>query len=275
MLMSMTGFGSREREVAAFGKIRVELRSTNHKFLETVLHLPEGFLSLEERITKEIENKIKRGRIAGTVSIIDGKPANIFINKRLLKNYIRQIRSIKGQFRIKDEPRLDTLIHLPGVLSLAQDTYSHAKIWPCLKILVNQALAGLQAVRRKEGAALEGYLKIRAQALKVSADIIKRRFKKVTKEKLARLSTDEERSSLLKNIDITEEIERLAFHIKNFASKLSLGGPIGKELDFITQEMQREANTMGAKSCDTQISGQVIKIKSQVEKIREQLQNIE
>lgn len=275
MIIGMTGFGTSEAEVVGFGKIRVELRSTNHKFLETVLHLPDGFLSLEEGITKEIESKIRRGRITGSVSIIGGKPASIFINKRLLKNYMLAIRGIKVQFRIKDEPRLDTLIHLPGVLSLAQDTYSHAKIWPRLKILVSQALAGLLAVRRKEGEALQGYLKIRTQALRASTDIIKRRFKKVTKDKLTKVTTDEERSSLLKNIDITEELERLAFHIKNLANKLSRGGPIGKELDFISQEMQREANTMGAKCCDTQISAQVIKIKSQVEKIREQLQNIE
>lgn len=275
MIMSMTGFGSSEGEVVGFGKIRVELRSTNHKFLETVLHLPEGFLSLEERITKEVEAKTKRGRITGTVSILDGKPSSIFINKGLLRSYISTIRGIKNQFHIKDEPRIDTLIHLPGVLSLIQDAHSQIKVWPHLKILVKRALDDLVTIRRKEGEALYRYLKFRSQALKVSLDIIKRRFKKVVQDKLAKASSDEERSSLLKDIDITEEVERLAFHIGSFIHKLSKGGLVGKELDFITQEMQREANTMGAKSCDTQISGRVIQIKSQVEKIREQLQNIE
>ena len=93
--------------------------------------------------------------------------------------------------------------------------------------------------------------------------------------RLARLSTDEEKSSFLKTADITEEIDRLKYHVGNFQRKLTQRGPVGKELDFIAQEMQREANTMGAKSCDTKISARVIQMKGEIEKIREQVQNIE
>lgn len=275
MINSMTGFGSSEVDIPGFGRMRVELRSTNHKFLEIVTHLPEGFLSLEDTITKEIESKIKRGRVVLALHIVGGCSHNVFINKRLLQKYVSAIQDIKGQLYVKDEVSADTLIRLPGVLSLTQSTLSKGRIWPRLKTSVNQALENLVKTRRKEGAALNVHLKKRGEILKTYLAAIEKKFKAAIKERSAKLPTDEERSSFLKSSDITEEIDRLGFHIKSFSHKLSKGGPIGKELDFIAQEMQREANTTGAKSCDKRISSQVIHIKSQIEKIREQLQNIE
>jgi len=275
MLNSMTGFGSRQARIPPFGKVSIELRSVNHKFLDMVFHLPEGFLSLEDRIKKEIEAKTKRGRVTCVINIISEEASAVFINERLLKNYIGRIKNIKKRFKIKDEVRLDTLIHLPGILSLAGSRSSKERIWPRLNLLVNQALEDLVKMRQKEGRALGAYLKSRAGALNNNLGIIKRRSKKVIKEKCSQIKTDEERASFLKETDITEEVERLAFHIQNFKNRLSKPGPIGKELDFIAQEMQREANTMGAKSCNAAISTRVVQIKSQIEKIREQVQNIE
>jgi uncharacterized protein (TIGR00255 family) len=271
----MTGFGSKEMAILPFGKICLEIRSTNHKFLETVFHLPVGFLSLEEKIRKEIEARIKRGRVVCAMNIVGGPSNKIFINKRLLKNYVSTLKNIQKRSRLKDEVRLDTLIHLPGVLSLTENRISKTQIWPRLRILVRKTLDGVVHMRQKEGQALYNYLKIRAQTLDASLGIIQARFKKVIKDKIARFTTQEERSSFLKETDITEEIERLTFHIRNFKKKLSQAGPIGKELDFIAQEMQREANTMAAKSCDAVISARIVQTKSQIEKIREQLQNIE
>jgi len=274
MLKSMTGFGGREAEAPFFGKISVELRSTNHKFLEVVFHLPEGFLALEDRMKKEIEAQLKRGRVTCGVNI-SGAVARVFINEKMLKEYVGTIKKIKKNFSLSGEISLDALIRLPGVLSLAESSLSKARIWPHLKLLLNQALDHLVKVRRKEGRALEGYLKIRAKSLGMSMERVKNRFKSVMKERLTTFKTGEERAAFLKDTDISEEIERLAFHIKNFQQKLAKSSPVGKELDFIAQEMQREANTMGAKSCDTGISGQVVQMKSQIEKIREQVQNVE
>ena len=275
MIKSMTGFGSKEAEILPLGKMSVELRSTNHKFLETVVHLPEGFLSLEDRIKKEIEAKIKRGRVTCVVNIIDGQGQSVFINKRLLKNYLLTLKDIREQFQIKDTVDIDTLIHLPGVLSLVETNISKVHIWPALKRLINQALDDLLKTRQKEGCALYIYLKSRIKNLQANLDTLKIRFKKAIKDRISRIKTDEERSSFLKDTDITEEIERLAFHLKNFKNTLSKSGPVGKELDFIAQEMQRESNTIGAKSFDAPVSAKVVRLKSQVEKIREQLQNIE
>lgn len=275
MIKSMTGFGSSQAQVIGAGKINIQIRSSNHKFLDTVLHLPEGVLFLEENIKKEIQAKIKRGRITCVMNILGGLTSSVFINKGLLKNYLLSLKNIKEQFHIKDELSINTLIHLPGVLSLAENQISKTQIWPRVKILITQALDDLEKMRRKEGRALYAYLKTRAQKLRRNLEIIKIRFKKVVKEKLTLIKTDEERSSFLKDTDITEEVERLTFHIKNFTSKLSGDGSIGKELDFIAQEMQREVNTIGAKCPDIVISTQVVGVKSQIEKIREQLQNIE
>jgi len=275
MLTSMTGFGSKEAEVALFGKISVELRSTNHKFLEVVLHLPEGFLSLEDRIKKEIESKIKRGRITCVININGSKSAGVFINENLLKNYLLALKSIKKKFGISGEADLNTLIHLPGVLSLAQSAVPKERIWPGLKTILAKAVGSLAQTRQKEGRALYKFLKDRAEILKSELEIIKARHKVVSQQKIAKLNTAEERTSFMKDMDISEELERLEFHVKNFTQKLSLSVPVGKELDFIAQEMQREANTSGAKSCDALISSKVIQLKSQIEKIREQSQNIE
>lgn len=275
MLTSMTGFGNKEGLILPFGKVNVELRSTNHKFLDVVLHLPEGFLSLEDRIKKEIEARLKRGRVTCVINIIARGVPEVFINKRLLKNYILALKNIRQEFRIKDEIRMDTLIHLPGILSLSETRMPKERIWPGLKNLVNLTLDDLVKMRKKEGRAISVYLINRTQVLQNHLKSIKKIFKKTIQEKLARLKTEEEATTFLKETDITEEIERLTFHIRNFKNKISKNGPIGKELDFITQEMQREANTIGAKASAATISLRVVEIKSQIEKIREQLQNIE
>jgi uncharacterized protein (TIGR00255 family) len=275
MLNSMTGFGSREKEVAPFGKISVELRSTNHKFLETVFHLPDGFLSLEDKIKAGVEARLKRGRVTCAVNISGGKAAHVYVNKPLLKNYLKTFKGMQKEFHIKDDISVNTLIHLPGVLSLEENNIPKASIWPHLKSLLGRALDDLVKTRKNEGQALHKYLKKRAEALSINLQAVKLRFKEAIKAKLSILITDEERSSFLKESDINEELERLTFHIGNFKSKLIQSGPVGKELDFIAQEMQREANTLAAKSFDVGVSGKVVEMKSQIEKIREQVQNIE
>lgn len=275
MIQSMTGFGSSESERGGVGKISVELRSTNHKFLEIVFHAPDGFISLEDRIKKEVESKIKRGRVSCSINISGGKTAKVFINKPLLAHYVSALKKIKDQLKTKEEIGLDLLLHLPGVLSLEDNGISKEALWPLLKAQIKNALVDLSKTRQKEGRALEVFLRNRAEGVRKDLEIIKERYKKAAKSALVTMVTDEAKASFLKDSDINEEIERLTFHIRNFRQKLTTTGPVGKELDFIAQEMQRETNTMGAKSFDVSISARVVEIKSQIEKIREQVQNIE
>jgi len=275
IISSMTGFGSHEIEIEAIGRISVELKCTNHKFLETVFNLPEGMISLEDKLKKEIEGKIRRGRIYCAVNIKDQVIHGIFVNRKLLKNYLHELNGIKKEFKIQDGLSLDSLIRLPGILALKENKPTGSHIWDKLKPVFLQALTNLLLARRKEGQALAKLLKNRSETLKRDLVFIKQRFTTAIKSKLAKIEAQEERTAFLKGADIAEEIDRLHFHIKNFQAKLVGAGSVGKELDFITQEMQREANTLAAKSFDLVISGRAVQMKSQIEKIREQVQNIE
>lgn len=275
MIQSMTGFASRELEISPLGKVCIEIKGINHKFLDIVIHVPAGFLAWEDRIKKGIESKIKRGRITCVLNLVGGKTPNVFINKPLLKKYILVLSAIRKEFRIENNVSMDTLIHLPGVLSLAEDKISDINIWPRLALILDSALNDLVKTRQREGKAMYVYLKNRAEKIRLTMAFIKERFKVFVKNKGSQFNSDEERMSFLKDSDITEEVERLDFHIRNFKNKLQRNGSVGKELDFIAQEMLRETNTIASKSSDKSISARVIQIKSQIEKIREQVQNIE
>jgi len=275
MLRSMTGFGSSQRKLNALGKASVEIRSANHKFLEIILHLPEGFLSLEDKVRQVIESKVRRGRLICVVTLVNGKRSRVFINKNLVKGYISSVASLKKQLQVKDGLGMSDILRLPGVLSLVEQRLPAERAWPQLKPLINAALENLIVARQKEGRALYVYLKKRAQTLKVHVGQVKKRFGNAIKQRLAKIKDNEERASFLKGTDIGEELQRLVFHIRNFQNKIAKSGAVGKELDFIAQEMQREANTIVAKSFDATISNRVIQIKSQIEKIREQTQNVE
>jgi uncharacterized protein (TIGR00255 family) len=275
MLSSMTGFGSSHKNIYGLGKASVELRSSNHKFLEIIMHLPEGFLSLEEKVRQAIETKIKRGRLICVVTLTNGKRSGVFINRNLAKSYLNSAAALRKQLHIKDTLTLNDLLRLPGVLSLVEQRLPAERVWPQLKPLVSAALENLVSARRKEGRALYIYLKKRAQTLKSNALQVKARFEKAIKERLVKIKDNEERASFLKGTDISEELQRLVFHTRNFKNKIAKSAAVGKELDFIAQEMQREANTIAAKSFDASISNRVIQIKSQIEKIREQTQNAE
>jgi len=271
----MTGFGNSEANIPGLGKASFEIRSVNHRFLDVVCHLPEGFSYLEEKIKKEIAKKIKRGRVVCLLNIITKPRERFLINKQLLKEYYSSLSSLRRQLNIKQPLQLDTLIHLPGVLSIEEGRNHNHKTWRKLKTLINVVLADLVTTRVKEGQALYLDLKQRNEELKNNLEVIKKRFKRVIKEKVSKIPTAEEKASFIKSSDITEEIIRINYHVNNFKKKLKKSGLIGKELDFIAQELSREANTMGAKSIDAIISSSVVAMKSQIEKIREQLQNVE
>ena len=276
MLKSMTGYGNRESKNTGGGGASAELRSSNHKYLEIVLHLPDGFLALEDKIKKIIEGKVKRGRVVCRLNISGGGLVEPCINRKLLERYLAALKGIQRSLRLTDDLTVSTLIGLPGVLTLDESwPQNRKKTWPELKGVLEGALDQLARTRKKEGAALCRHLRKEAQGMRSILGLLEAGFKRAIREKSAALKTDEERSAFQKTSDITEEIERLKFHVKNFISRLSKEGPAGKELDFIAQEMQRETNTAGAKSCDSLISRRVIQLKSRIEKIREQAQNVE
>ncbi|MGE5307913.1 MAG: YicC/YloC family endoribonuclease [Deltaproteobacteria bacterium] len=272
---SMTGFGAGEVSVRFWGKVSCEIRSTNHKFLEIILHLPDGYLSLEERVKNEIESRLKRGRAVCVVTVIGSLTSEVNVNESMVDSYIRAAHRINKRLGNGGEISVDTLMNLPGVLCTSENKIAPTKLWPTLGKALDGALDNLHAMRVKEGKRLVAHLNELIVGLGRDLEFVRDRFKKSIAERLPLLKTDIEKTAWLKESDITEEIERLAFHIGNFKAKLRGNGPAGKEMDFICQEMQREANTMGAKSADVKISGKVVQIKSDIEKLREQVQNLE
>jgi len=275
MINSMTGFGSHEVKIDSIGRTSIELRCTNHKFLEVVFNLPEGWISLEDRLKKEIESHVRRGRVYCAINVREQVAQGIYVNRRLVKNYLHELNAMKKDFKIKGDLNFDALICLPGVLSLKERKPTGAHSWEQVKPVLMDALKNLSKARHKEGIALSALLKGRSEGLKKDIIFIRRRFTAAVKMKLTKIHGPDERLAFIKSADIAEEIDRLHFHIKNFQHKIQKGGPVGKELDFITQEMQREANTLAAKSFDLAISARAVEMKSQIEKIREQVQNIE
>jgi uncharacterized protein (TIGR00255 family) len=274
-MQGMTGFGSRENRVAGRGMVRVEMRSTNHKFLEVISHVPEGLLGLEDKIKKAIEARLRRGRVTCVVTVALRQAHQMNVDKPLLARYMSMIAEIRREYGLADRVTIDALVNLPGVFSVSEQRSSPYQLWPMIKKALDQALDDLCAMRRKEGKALAAYLNREVAHLEKSVGFIRARFKQVIQERAAACATDIERAAFLKEADISEELARLAFHAKSFRAKLATRGPAGKELDFICQEMQREANTTGAKSCDVEISAAGVNIKSQIEKLREQVQNVE
>jgi uncharacterized protein (TIGR00255 family) len=274
MVQSMTGFGRSEKKINSFGAVTVEIRTINHKFLETVIHLPAGFLALEDRIKKEIETRISRGRVTCVINIIEQASRDVVINQQMVAKYVKAFRSMAKKYALSGDIGVADLVNLPGVVTFAESRIPTAQLWPGLHRLVRQALDETIKMRLREGQSTAKNLISRNETIRTDLEKVKDRFKKAVNERSAVFATDAERASFLKESDITEEIERLDYHLKSFRMKIATSGSIGKELDFIAQEMQREANTMGAKSCDPAISGKVVEMKSQIEKMREQLQNI-
>lgn len=272
----MTAFSQVSKKIASFGKVYLEMRSLNHRYLEMVFHLPEGFSFLEEEIKKELEKGIYRGRINIFLNVEQEKFIKPYINKNLIKKYYQQLQFIKKSLSLKENPGLKILLGLPGVVSLSLDEEKKKDLWPKLKTYFVQLKKTFLKARLKEGRALAVDLKKRLKNIHLSVVGIKRHLPILIKQKTKDIGLDEEITKILKDIDISEELMRIEYHLRNFSTIIDRrNAAVGKELDFIAQEIQRETNTISAKSQDALVSSQVVNIKSQIEKIREQLQNVE
>lgn len=273
MIKGMTGFGS--AQISA-GEIKgsLEIKSVNHRYLDLAMFLPAGFGAAENEVRQLISKIVSRGRV--TVSFrITGKPAAaITLNKGAVRQYLDYARALKKEFHLENDLRLSDLISLPGVVDAKEVFVKAEEIWPALEKAMKRAVNSMDAMRKREGKALakdvSGLLKRMLMHLKK----IEGRSKVILSDKKKAL-TMEEFSSFQKSIDINEEVARLSHYIEEFKSLIKADVSIGKKMDFVGQEMQRETNTIGSKLQDKIVSNCVISIKSDIEKLREQAQNIE
>jgi len=289
---SMTGYGRGE---AARGgaKFTVEISTVNRKQAELSLYLPRELDALESRARDEINAKVSRGRIAARVqwTAKSGDRAQVEIDRNLAKEYAKEYRKLATDLKLGGEVSLDTVLRAPGVLQTSGEELDVESLWTPLRTAVRAALKELLAMRAREGANLKKDLHKRIDALQKSVKAVKRQAPKTVRRHrealLDRLNQsgldlklDDERvlkevALFADRIDIAEELTRLESHFGQFADYAKSKGPVGRTLDFLSQEMNREVNTIGSKANDPLISRLVVAMKSELEKFREQVQNVE
>lgn len=289
---SMTGYGRGE---AARGgaKFTVEISTVNRKQAELSLYLPRELDALESRARDEINAKVSRGRIAARVqwTAKSGERAQMELDRDLAKQYAKEYRKLSADLKIGGEVSLDTILRAPGVLQTSEKELDVESLWVPLRAAVRVALKELLAMRAREGANLKKDLQKRVGALQKSVQAVKRQAPKTgrrhqeallerLKQSGLELKLDDERvlkevALYADRIDITEELTRLESHFGQFDDYAKAKGPVGRTLDFLSQEMNREVNTIGSKANDPVISRLVVAMKSELEKFREQVQNVE
>lgn len=293
MLISMTGFGRAECQDGDYS-YKAEIRSVNNRFIEINTRLPKAFLDLELPLKKLVKSHCARGSINVTITLANanGNPGDWEIkpNLPLASQYVEALKEIQTSLGLGGKVNIDSIIGLRDIIKVEPVTIDPAKESLLLNI-AESALASLQKMREEEGKYLQNDLSERIDTIEKHAEQIKTRQPEIIQEYKARLKEkikllndgieiDESRLAqetaiLADRCDITEEITRFVSHLKQFRKLFESTEPMGRKLEFITQEINREVNTMGSKSSDIQVANLVIEIKSALEKIREQLQNIE
>lgn len=273
MIRGMTGFGSAQFSDGNF-KAVVEIKSLNHRYLDVVYYLPAGFSVAENKIRVLIQKNIERGRISVFLKLFHKSQTEIFLNTKAVSQYLRYAKQLERNFRLKNDLALSDLIRLPGVVEAKEAVVSPEDAWGLLEKYFAQALQGLIVMKKREGKSLAADISGNLKRMTAQIQKVRQRVEVVLREKRKSFSL-EEFQSFQKNSDIHEEISRLEHYIEELSLLLKNDKSIGKNIDFIAQEMQRETNTIGSKLLDKTVSNAVIALKSRIEKIREQSQNIE
>lgn len=292
MIRSMTGFGKAESANAAVG-VSVELRTVNHRYFDFTSRLPDYMEGYEDRLLGVVRQRLRRGRCNLTVSIVEKRPCleRVVLNKDIARAYHRLFLQVKDEFALGGNLEARDLFLLPKVIGYERMTPELDEIWRLAEEAAKAALDALDSARRKEGKVLYrdivGHLKrirslietarrhIPACLVRHKNSLMRRIGELASGASLERGRLEIECALFARNCDINEELVRIEGHLNNFEGLLSSDKEVGKELDFVSQELNREANTIGSKAGDYRISSIAIKIKSEIEKIREQVQNVE
>ncbi|MCG2740868.1 MAG: YicC family protein [Syntrophaceae bacterium] len=294
MIKSMTGYGKAEA-VLADRKFMIEMKSVNHRFLEISLRLPGMLLPLEGEIKRRIGEQFSRGRIEATLRV-DGNGSaesagRFTLNLPLVRNYHALLGQLKEELHLEGEITLEMMAGFRDAFVPAETSQDQAALWEGLSSILAEAIRTLTEMREKEGESLERDLTARLNLIAAFLEGIAGRAPQVVLDYQKRLTDrvreltggmvmDEARllqevAIMAEKSDITEEVVRFRSHIDQFTDLLAGADAAGRKIDFLIQEMGREINTIGSKSGDAEISRNVIEIKSELAKLREQVQNIE
>ncbi|MGH4122293.1 MAG: YicC/YloC family endoribonuclease [Clostridium sp.] len=292
MIRSMTGFGRGNCEKD--GKdFTIEIKSVNHRYFETNIRMPRVLISFEDKIRKIIGEKVKRGKldVFVTQGNYDKDDAFANLNEKLAESYMECFRVLKDKYNLEGDISVSQIARLPEVITLKQKEEDISETFDVIEQSLKEALEALLFMREREGEKLLEDVIIKCDLINVLVQKVKERSPFVFDEYKAKLTQrlnalnkevefDENRVAMevaifVDKAGIDEEIVRLNSHIQQMRETLILDEPIGRKLDFIIQEMNRETNTIASKANDLEILNTVINMKSEIEKIREQIQNIE
>ena len=292
MIKSMTGYG-RAVETVNGREFTVELRSVNNRYLDCNVRLPRLVSFAEDAVKQAVKASVSRGKVDVFISVRSeaGDEVVVNLNKAVLESYLTAMRQMVTEYGVQDDISVSAVSRLPEVFSVEKPQVDEEQLQKDLLQVVEKALEGYDAMRCTEGAALDRDLRSRGQTiLELVAQVeagngqtvidYRAKLEAKLKEVLANTSIDESRilteaAIFADKVAVDEETVRLRSHLQQMNSMLSGGGAIGRKLDFLLQEMNREANTIGSKCTDVKLARIVVDIKAELEKIREQTQNIE
>ncbi len=292
MVKSMTGYG-RSEKVTPTAKCSVEIKSVNHRYLDMSIKLPRKLNMFEADIREVLKDYIQRGKVDVFVSYEDysKESVNIKYNQEIAAEYMKYFAKMVEDFELDDDIRVSTLARMPEVLVSEDENINEDEIWKLVKEVLLEACDAFVVSRIKEGENLRCDLLEKLEAMSKNVAFIEERYPKTIEEYKNRLTTKIKEVLEDKQIDesriltevciysdkvcVDEEMVRLKSHIEAVKEALTTGGCVGKRLDFLAQELNREANTTLSKSTDIEISNVAITVKTEIEKIREQIQNIE
>ena len=292
MIKSMTGYG---RAVAAVNgrEFTVELRSVNNRYLDCTVKLPRSLSFAEDAVKQAVKASVSRGKVDVFISLKSesADDTTITLNKAVLEGYLAAMRQMVDEFQVRDDISVSTVSRLPEVFSVEKPQVDEEQLLKDLLSVVDQALAGYDAMRCTEGQALDADLRSRGNTILELVSQVEQgnaqtvidyraRLEAKLKEVLASTNIDESRilteaAIFADKVAVDEETVRLRSHLAQMNEMLTTGGAVGRKLDFLLQEMNREANTIGSKCTDVRLARIVVDIKAELEKIREQTQNIE
>lgn len=292
MLKSMTGYG-RSQQIIGGRDILVEIRSVNHRYFEFSARVPRVYGYLEEKMKSFVQSRVSRGKVDVNVTAftVEGQDAVVELNRSLAQGYLEALRSASEELSLTDDLSLTALARFPDIFNVRKATEDEEVIWNDVRVVAEQAIDHFLAMREKEGEKMRLDISGRLDVIEESVSKIEQLSPETTKAYRERLTNklrevlessniDEARilteaAIFSEKIAVDEETVRLRSHLNQLRSFLDAKEPIGRKLDFLVQEVNREINTIGSKAQDLAITRIVVDLKSEVEKIREQIQNIE
>jgi uncharacterized protein (TIGR00255 family) len=291
MIKSMTGVGRAEALLPPNeSRIVVDIRSVNHKFLELVPRLPSQLGGYEGMIRDMVRRRVRRGYVQLSISLDENVDApTLALDRRMLRDYLKLVREVKSAHGIKGDIDVNTVLAHPGIVTSRKSDPGHGRLWRQARRVLAQALTNLVRMQKAEGVALVRDLRKRISRIRRAVQAIENRVPERLRERRQNLIAQlkdlnveadskrilEEVAFIAERVDIHEECVRLKSHCTMFLRALASSATSGKKLDFITQEMLRETDTLSAKARDMIISRRAIEIKGEIEKLKEQVRNVE